>query len=200
MKNWKYITRVIGILIAGILLLRMSYQFKHSTFMFDRFFFGILTFVGASLLIWSITTDLKQFRNNGSIVKILPLILGMGFTTLIVIKNWQINTVFDKPTLIKIHYDGDFNGTGIDFKNDGTYIFDNSAIGLSDFIYGTYQINANYITLDKNELDNVVKSNLLKIMPNSEGDKIEDYVFQIDNTGNIMEDKTEFRVVVDNRK
>lgn len=40
MKNWKYIIRVIGILTVGLLLIKMTYQFKYSTFMFDLIFFG----------------------------------------------------------------------------------------------------------------------------------------------------------------
>ena len=204
MKNWKHIIRLIGVLIIGALLLKMTLRFKYSTFMFDLFFYGILAFTGISLLIWSIITDLKQFKKNRNFIKLLPLGIGLILTILIVINNWKINKVFDKPTLLRIYYDGDFNGTAIDFKNDGTYIFDNSAIGLSDFIYGTYQITDNQIILDKTQLDNIVKTNKLRIIPKtinySEGDKKEDYVFQIDKAGNIMKNQTEFRVVVDNRK
>ena len=60
------------------------------------------------------------------------------------------------------------------------------------------------VILDRNELDNVIKTNTLEIAPKtidySEGAKTEKYVFQIDKEGNVMKNETEFRVVIDNRK
>ena len=204
MKNLKYIIRVIGILTVGLLLVKMTYQFKYSTFMFDLIFFGGLTIIGLVFLIWSLFTDLKDFRTEKKIISLIPIGLAIVFTTTIWIWNFRINSNFDKPTLVRIFYDGDFNGTGIDFKTDGTYIFDNSAIGLSDFIYGTYQINGNRIILDKKTLDNVIVTNQLEIRPKlieySDRTETEKYVFQIDENGNLIENSTEFRLVVDNRK
>ena len=204
MKDWKYIIRIVGVLAAGIMLFKMTCQFEYSTFIFDLFFFDIIVLFGAAILIWSIMTDLKQFRIERRIIQLLPFFIGLSFTLLICLKTWQINSTFDKPTLLRVYYDGDFNGTRIDFKSDGTYIFDNSAIGLSDFSYGTYRIIDNQILLDKSELENVIKTNRLEIKPKtieySEGAKTEDYVFQINKEGNILENVTEFRVVVDNRK
>lgn len=203
MKNWKYIIRLIGILAIGILLLKMTYQFKYSTFMFDLIIFGALSIIGLIFLIWSLLTDLKQFRAERKILSLIPLGLGIVFTTIICIWNVQINSNFDKPTLIRIFYDGDFNGTGFDFKTDGTYIFDNSAIGLSDFQYGEYQINGNQIILDKNILDNI-NTNRLEIRPKiiefSDRTDTVKYVYQIDVNGNVLENATEFRLVIDNRK
>lgn len=204
MKNWKYIIRVIGILTVGLLLVKMTYQFKYSTFMFDLIFFGGLSIIGLVFLIWSLFTDLKHFRTEKRIISLIPIGLAIIFTITIWVWNARINSNFDKPSLVRIFYDGDFNGTGIDFKTDGTYIFDNSAIGLSDFIYGTYEINGNRIILDKKTLDNVVVTNQLEIRPKlieySDRTETEKYVFQIDENGNLIENSTEFRLVVDNRK
>ena len=203
MKNWKYILRLIGILAIGILLVKMTSQFKYSSFMFDLIFFGILVVIGLIFIIWSIFSDLKQFRIDKRIYNLIPIILGILFTTVIWIWNMQINKNFDKPTLIRIYYDGDFNGTGIDFKTDGTYIFDNSAIGMSDYQYGTFTIKGNEITLDKSELDNVIKTNRLEIRPKtieySDRTEIENYVYQTDENAEILKSETEFRVVIDNR-
>lgn len=203
MKNWKYIIRVIGILTVGLLLIKMTYQFKYSTFMFDLIFFGGLTLIGLVFLIWSLFTDLKRFRTEKKIISLIPIGLALVFISTIWVWNVQINSNFDKPTLIRIFYDGDFNGTGIDFKTDGTYIFDNSAIGFSDFTYGEYEINGNVITLDRNSLDNI-NTNRLEIRPKlieySDRTDTEKYVYQIDENGNLIENTTEFRLVVDNRK
>ena len=203
MKKWKYIIRVIGILTVGLLLVKMTYQFKYSTFMFDLIFFGGLTIIGLVFLIWSLFTDLKQFRIEKKIISLIPIGLALIFTTTIWVWNVRINSNFEKPTLVRIYYDGDFNGTGIDFKTDGTYIFDNSAIGLSDFIYGTYEINGNRIILDKKNLDNVVVANQLEIRPKtieySDRTETNKYVYQVDENGNVLKNSTEFRLVVDNR-
>jgi hypothetical protein len=204
MKNWKYIFRLIGILTIGLLLVKMTFQFKYSTFMFDLIIFGILSVIGLIFFIWSLFTDLKQFRNEKKILSLIPLGVGIAFTAIIWIWNVQINSNFEKPTLVRVFYDGDFNGTGIDFKTDGTYIFDNSAIGLSDYLYGKYEICGNTIILDNSNLDNVVVTNQLEIRPKtieySDRTEVENYVYQVDKEGNVLKNETEFRLVVDNRK
>ena len=171
--------------------------------MFDLIFFGILSILGLIFLIWSIFTDLRQFRVKKNILSLIPFGLGIVLTTIIWIWNIQIQSNFDKPTLLRIYHDGDFNGTSIDFKTDGTYIFNNSAIGLSNFQYGEYQINGNQITLDRSKLD-FIKTNRLAIQPKvikyldrTENDK---YVYQVDKYGKVLKNSTEFRLVVDNRK
>jgi len=107
-------------------------------------------------------------------------------------------------TLVRIFYDGDFNGTGVDFKTDGTYIFDNSAIGLSDYIYGEYIISENKITLDKRNLDKVIKTSHLeirtKIIEYSDRTENEQYVFQIGDEDEVLKNEIEFKLMVDNRK
>ncbi len=116
--------------------------------------------------------------------------------------NWRNESDLNKPTLVRVFYDGDFNGTGIDFKTDVTYIFDNFAIGLSDFTYGTYKIEGQKITLDKNEIENVIKTNLLEIKDIKENgvDYLAgEYLFQIDQNGSEMKTAIKFRVVEDNR-
>lgn len=204
MKNWKYILRLIGILTIGLLLVKITYQFKYSTFVFDFIIFGILLLIGIIFLIWSLFTDLKQFRTDKKLLYLIPLGLGIAFTSIIWIYNFQINANFNKPTLIRIFYDGDFNGTGIDFKTDGTYIFDNSAIGQNDYLYGEYKISGNRIILDKGNLDNVVVTNQLEIQPeiikHPDRTEVQNYVYQTDKRGNVLKNETKFRLVLDNRK
>ena len=182
----------------------MTYQFKYSTFIFDLIIFGIIAIIGIIFLVWSLFTDLKQFRIHKKILFLIPIGLGIVFTVVIWVWNWQINSNFEKPTLIRVFYDGDYNGTGIDFKTDGTYIFDNSAIGMSDYQYGTYRISGNEIILDKSELDNVLKTNRLEIRPKtidySDRTETEKYVYQVNKNGEILKNETVFRVVIDNRK
>lgn len=113
------------------------------------------------------------------------------------------NAVFNKQTLVRAYYGGYFNGTSIDFKTDGTYIFDNFAIGFSDYVHGNYKINGQLITLDKKEIDNVIKTDLLEIKDIKETgiDYLAGvYLFQVEPNGKEIERASKFRIVIDNRK
>jgi len=203
MRNWKYILRLIGILSSGIILVIMTYQFKDSVFVFEIIAFGIITIIGFIFLIWSLLTDLKNYRIKHRIFYLFPIAAGLVFTLIIGVESWQINVNFDKPTLLKIHHDGDFYSCIIDFKSDGTFIFENSALGFSDYEYGTYNINADRITLSKSNLDNVIKTNHLEIrLKTSEYPKqkgFDKYIYQLNDKGEVIEHGQEFRVVIDNR-
>ena len=172
--------------------------------MFDSIIFGGIALIGIVYWLWSINKDLKQYKSTKNSRLLIGTILGIVFIGLILVMNWKNNSDLNKPTLVRVYYDGDFNGTSIDFKTDGTYIFDNSAIGLSDYVYGKYEINGNRIILDKNNLDNVVMTNQLEIRPKtieySDRKEVENYVYQIDKKGNVLKNETEFRIVVDNHK
>ncbi|WP_298537867.1 hypothetical protein [uncultured Algibacter sp.] len=170
--------------------------------MFDSIIFGGIALIGIIYWLWSINKDLKQYKLTKNSEFLIGTILGIVFIGLILVMNWKNNSDLYKPTLVRVYYDGDFNGTSIDFKTDGTYVFDNHAIGFSDYTYGKYQINGQMITLDKKEIDNVIESDLLEIKKKKINgtDNSENYLFQIGNNGTEIKRATEFRVVVDNRK
>jgi hypothetical protein len=112
-----------------------------------------------------------------------------------------INNDFNKPTLLRVYYDGDYNGTSIDFKTDGTYIFDNSAIGISSYFYGTYEINGNKITMDKDTIDNLMNLKYLEIRDKQFEERESGvYLYQVDSSGNLIKYSDEYRVTIDNRK
>ncbi|WP_205318036.1 hypothetical protein [Kordia sp. SMS9] len=129
--------------------------------------------------------------------------IGIAFIAVIAGLNWKNNAEFNKQTLVRAYYDGDFNGTSIDFKEDGTYIFDNQAIGFSTYVYGNYKINGQSIRLERSEIDNVIKTDLLEIkniVENGIDHLAGTYIFQIEPNGNELKLATKFRVVEDNRK
>ena len=180
-----------------------TYQFKYSDFIFDGLIYSVIGLIG--FIVWGIflSKDLKLYKKQKRVKYLTTSIIGgISLITILGI-SWSINKNFNKPTLVKVFYDGDFNGTGIDFKKDGTYIFDNFCLG-SNYEYGTYQINGDEIKLDRNEIDNVIKSNRLKIALKTinyqEEVKEENYVFQVDEFGDKMKNEIEFRVTIDNRK
>jgi len=169
---------------------------------FDYLIFLGIALIGFIYWLWSVYKDYNSYKITRTSKYLIGPVLGLIFLITIIGINWKNESDLNKPTLVRVFYDGDFNGTGIDFKTDGTYILDNSAIGLSDYTYGNYKISGQKITLDKNEIDNVIKTDLLEIKDIKE-DGIDyiagKYLLQIDPNGNEIKKATKFRVVVDNR-
>ena len=203
MKQWKYIIRVIGILLVGLFLVKMTYQFKRASFMFDLILFGLLSMIGLLIWAWSVFTDLKEFRLRKAMYLLFPSGLALIFTTIICIGHAQINSNFAKPTLMQVFYAGDFNGINIDFKTDGTYIMETMAIGLSTYTYGSYELIGNTISLKDREVDKAIVTNQLeirsKVLQFKNRTERRDYACQIDENGNLLANTIAFSLVIDNR-
>ena len=155
----------------------------------------IVGFLTALISIWLDVRDYVKDRHISGFISTLMVLL---FTFIIGLAEYNIQSKFAKPSLLKVYYDGDINGTGIDFKSDGTYILDNSSIGFSGYFYGVYSISGNKIGLDKEAIDNVIESQHLEIK--NDPDLNELYLYQTDAAGKILKDATLFRIVTDNRK
>jgi len=194
--------RMIPIALVGSMLIYLAWLSKHRTIFFNEAAFAIGALLGCLLLIRTARKDLRTFRAKGGVFSFATTIAATLLALMIIGMKWRIHNDFNKPSLLQVFYDGDYNGTSIDFKKDGTYIFDNAAIGLSSFLYGTYTIRGNRIVLDKNNLDGVVVSRVLEVV-NRPGDaapdKKEKFLLQVWESGHIIEDATTFRVVADNR-
>ena len=196
MKN----IRLILILLIGGFLTYFAFQSQYRA----NFFYSIIEFglviIGLIVFIWTFVSNLKIYKIEHQVKCFTLTILCFFFLVTILTLHIRTQLKFDKPTLVKVFYDGDFNGTGIDFKTDGTYIFDNSTIGLSDYFYGTYKIYGNRITMDKNQIDNLKNLKYLEIKEKSiEQNKAELYLFKIDSLGNLIDSSEEYRVTIDNR-
>jgi len=198
------VIRTILILLVGGLLTNLTYKSQFRTFFGDAIFWLFLILIGIIILIWTLVKDIELYKSENKIQNFSLTILCFLIIGIITTLEIKIQNNFNKPTLLKVFYDGDYNGTAIDFKEDGTYIFDNSAIGLSDYTYGTYEINGNKITLDRNKIDNLTDLKNLEIKEKEiiyKGDvKKELYLFQVDKNGKVIGRTTEYRVTVDNRK
>jgi hypothetical protein len=202
-KDKNHLIRLIIVLGIGIFLSYKVYQFRSSTFIFDLIVFGGIAVFGIIFWLWSINKDLKQFKLTKKNRFLTGTIIGIIFFSIIIGINWKNNSYFNKPTLIRGYYDGDYNGSGIDFKKDGTYILENHAMGFSDFFFGFYEIEENIITLDKKDIDNVIKSNKLMIkdylIKYPEKDKNEKYLIQITESGKELTIESRFKIIIDNR-
>lgn len=193
--------RLLLILLIGGLLIYFAFQSQFKTFFFDSIIELGLILLGLSISIWTLVTDIKNYRTNRQLKTFALTILCLTFAFIIATFHIRTQINFNKPTLLKVFYDGDFNGTGIDFKTDGTYIFDNSAIGLSDYFYGTYKIEDDRITMDKDQFDNLTNLKYLEIREKkTENNATDLYLYQIDSLGNLIDNSNEFRVTIDNRK
>lgn len=195
------IVRLILILFVGGLLTYLTYKTKYQTFFFQAIIWLGLILIGSLIFVWTIFKDIQSFKTERRLLNFGLTLLSIFFIAINLILEIRIGNNFNKPTLLKVFYDGDFNGTGIDFKTDGTYIFDNSAIGISDYFYGTYRIDENKITMDKDTIDNLTNFKFLEIKDKElEQGKTDLFLYQVDSLGNAIERSDEFRVTIDNRK
>jgi hypothetical protein len=196
------IVRGILIFLVGGLLTYLTYKFKYQTFFFDAIIWYGLILIGLFIFLWTIIKDIRLFKKEKRLQNFSLTFLCIVFVATILTMKVIIDKNFKKPTLLRVYYDGDFNGTSIDFKTDETYIFANSAIGLSNYFYGTYEINGNKITMDRDTIDNFVNFKYLEIRSKQIGEKKTDlYLYHVDSSGNLIEHSfDEYRVVTDNRQ
>ena len=198
------ILRLILIFLVGGFLTYLTYKSKYQTFFFEAIIWGGLILVGLIIFLWTIIKDFQQFKTERRLVNFALTFLTLLFTIIILTIEVKNKNDFNKQTLLKVFYDGDYNGTGIDFKTDGTYIFDNSAIGLSDYTYGTYEIKGNKLTLDRNKIDNLTELKYLELKEKAidyqNVVKKELYLYHVNKNGEIIDRTNEYRVTIDNRK
>ena len=185
------------LVISGIYYLYFSIKTVDNTFIFD----GIIYFLLILLFIVFFTTtfrnDFKTFRVSKNYKSFLFTVIG----TLIIILNigcqLYLSSRDNSEILLKAFYDGDYNGSSLEFRKDGTYKFGNGS-GLGESIQrGSYYIIDTVITLDKNNIDNVIESKTLVLRSELNGTDAK--ILQIDKNFNLIERATEFRVVYDKR-
>jgi hypothetical protein len=199
MKN-----RHLVIIVLGCIILWQSYMSRYGTDIVRALLWGGLIFIGFVLFIVTLIRNIIRFRKERRTQNFFTTYLILGFAIIISGIEYKNQYDLDKPSLLTASYDGDINGASIDFKNDSTFIFENSAVEMSDYTYGTYKISGNKITLDKNFIENIILTDQLEIRvkdpKHTDGIETDNYVYRIDKNGNAMVDETIFRVVADNRK
>jgi len=192
--------RLIVISIVGILIALLTIRFKYKNGIFDDEIYFAINVIAIVIWIIFVFFEIKQSLQKKDKKYFLLIFIGIMFLSLNVYVKQRIHSFFDKPTLLRVFYDGDFNGTGFDFKTDGTYIYDDWAVGFSDYKYGKYSISGDVITLDDDLGDILVMSKRLEIKDIEKDDHEKFYyLYQTDSKGEIIQDKTKFRVIIDNR-
>ena len=105
------------------------------------------------------------------------------------------------PIILRANYDGDVNGFSLEFREDGTYKFFNYSFFGGKYYRGKYTLRDSILILDKNNIDNVIRTTKLVIrnFNDNVGKKISRIV-QIDNNHNHIEEQYfDFIVSEDNR-
>jgi hypothetical protein len=199
--NYRIIRLVILILSASW----FSYTFFQSftdDFFFDVFIYFITGGVFIGLLIWSIPSDIKTYKSSRKFSSFITTLLGILFISIIITRQVYHSYQYNSPTLIRAFHDGGFNGFSVDLKENGKYIMANGSGFGQFYFYGDFTIDGSIITLDKDSIDNVIKSNLLMIRPIKDGNNGAEYSYyfvQIDENLKDLDSPFKFRIVEDNR-
>lgn len=133
-------------------------------------------------MLYGVLTNTKKRKKH---IVFLPIFIGILIISFVFIAKRDIYQEFNKSSLIKVYYDGDYNEVSVDFKQDGTYIIDDFSIGFNHYEYGYYRIEGDTISLNYNE------TGLYQLIFKKKGVDI----FLIQN-----EPSFELRIIEDNRK
>ena len=185
----KYWT-IIPLFLFGYLFIRNFIISYEEEFIFD---FEILFFIGVLFIVFFIITiyrGIKNFRIANRPFELLPMFLGLIFVFVflgILYKNERIDS---SPIVLRANYDGDINGFSLEFRKDGTYKFFNYSFFGGKYYRGKYKLRDSILILDKNNIDNVIRTNKLVIrnFNDNVGKKISRIV-QIDNKHNRIEEQ-----------
>lgn len=182
----------------------MNYKFikdSDNVFILDLYVEFAISFIFLISLIATILRDKKEYKLTKSNSSFLPTIVGLLFVLSFFVTNYLLTARDKSPILIQANYDGGFNGCGFEFREDGTYkFFNGSGLGV-DYFRGNFTIKDSIITLDKSDIDNVIKSKFLAIRPYQNSDTTRTkIIFQINDKHEIEDKDFGFIVNEDNRK
>ena len=161
---------------------------------FDGFVYGILILVFLIFLWFSLKKDYRKFKKEKTWKNLIPTIIGILILLSFIITEVTLKIRDNSPVIIQAGYDGGYNGAGFEFRKDGTYKFVNHAGIGADYFRGKYELKDSIITLDKNEIDKVIKTQKLAIRNETYGDSTSKIIYQIDENHNIVDKEFKFFV------
>ncbi|MEM6297605.1 MAG: hypothetical protein AAF740_02845 [Bacteroidota bacterium] len=152
-----YQVRLFFIALAGIIVAELVAGMKYENNFLIEGGAILIGFIGIIIWLWSLVVDVEAMIHGASLVRLSPTACALSFAVLTYFVNYRNQIPFEKPTLLRYYYDGDYNGTALDFKDDGTYIFEDMAIGFVDYSFGTYEISGDTIKLKENPAPRLFK-------------------------------------------
>lgn len=201
MKSFKKYWTIIPLFLFGYLFIRSFIINYEEGFIFD---FEILIILGILFLVFFIITiykGLKYFRKSNKRFELFPIFLCFIFVIVFSGILFKYERIDSSPIVLRANYDGDINGFSLEFRKDGTYKFFNYTVLGGKYLRGKYLIKDSIIILDKNNVDNVIKTNQLAIRsrPEDFNRKITKIV-QLDKNHKYIEGQYfDFIINVDNR-
>lgn len=183
-RNWL----IIPFLIIGFYYNFWTIQNADTEIIFEEFIYGGIILIFLIFLGISLRKDVSKLKKNKDLKNFIPSIVGIIILLSFLVVNIVLKYRDNSPIIIQAGYDGGFNGCWFDFRKDGTYKFANSGGIGADFFRGKYTLSDSIITLDKMEIDKVIKTNKLAIreIKNFDSTKIK-VIFQIDKNHNIID-------------
>jgi len=191
----------LGILLFfGYLLIHLVHQLIFTSG-FSELFLFMFILVALPTWLWIANLDIIKYVATKQIRFLFSTLIGVISILWAVIIYQQVYEVREKPSLLRVYYDGDFNGVGIDFKKNGRFVLDDWAVGISEYSYGSYKISGDTLWLYPDKEIRFQDIHTLIIEPESYSGEdsldLENYAYPL-----VKSDRwnTEFRVVEDNRE
>ena len=145
-KSWNTERLLVTGLIGGFLTYRV-YQFRFEDSLFRTETFLALCCLGFLAWAWIIYRDFKQSSAPEDRSRFHSLVLGIGFIICMGLVHVQTRSIFNKSSLMKLStVQNDFNGIGLDLKQNGSFILTNWSIG-AEFHHGTYHQQGDTLSL-----------------------------------------------------
>ena len=151
--------------------------------------------------LWTNYKDRRVYKQSQLKLSFIPTVIGIIFIISFFVTNIIIAARDKSLVLIKAIYVEDFYGSGFEFRENGTYKFTDIR-GLVGAIYsrGNYLLKDSLIILDRDNIDDIIQSNLLVIRNEKLNGTTNQTIYQINNQHNIIEESTEFVITIDKRK
>ena len=189
-RNWL----LIPMLIIGFYYNLWRIQNADTEMVFQEFVYAFLLLLFLIFLGFAVNNDLKKYHISRSLTSFIPSVIVFLILISFAVNAFVLSLRDNSRVLIHAEYDGGFNGAYFKFREDGTYKFvDHAGVG-ADIIRGNYQIKDSIITLDKNEIGNIIVSNTLLFREENYGDSKFKVLYQINKNHIIINPNIKFLI------
>jgi hypothetical protein len=192
--------RLLPVIITGLLLNRTLIRTADDEMIFDNVIIGFFVILFVLALVWTFFKDKNAHKRTQLKSSFIPTTTGILFIVSFFITNTVLAARDNSPILIQAGYNGGYNGAWFEFRKDGTYKFGNSSGIGATYFRGKYNLNDSLITLDRENIDNVVQSRILAIRNTSTFGTIEKIIYQINPQHEVIDKEFKFTVHIDNHK